>query len=126
MPTIILNQELEYDFEGYTYGNTFAFYIDFFEDKAETQPIDLTGSTFLMRFKRPDNGCCFGSATHEDLELGSGITVSNDDLGNVNNRFNVSKILESLAGHYDQYITWTDSLGVVRTFERGKLKIDPK
>lgn len=129
MPTIKMNQALEYDFEDYIQGTTFDFTLDFFQDDKETQPIDLTGSTFVMSILREDRGCCFRNETKETLTLGDGLSIGNelDDNGNIvntNNRLIVSKVLLSREGDYDQSVIWTDTAGKVSACERGKLSIE--
>lgn len=124
--SIKLNQALEYDFLDYVSGNTFAFYIDFFQDDKGLIPMDLTGSDFVMDIRREDGCCCFRDQIKETLSIGDGLSLSIPAGGTILNRFNISKILESTMGRYNQSITWTDSVGKVFTCEKGKLKIEAK
>lgn len=124
--SIILKQAVEYNFQNFVQGNTFDFYLDFFQDDAGTIPMDLTGSDFVMDISREDGGCCFSNVTKESLTIGDGLSIIIPPGGTVLNRLNVSKILSSTDGLYRQSITWTDSLGVIFTCEKGKLRIDKK
>lgn len=126
MPTINLSQFLEYDFEGYVQGNTFVFYLDFYQDDAETVPRNISTSSFIFDLLRKDGGCCWANNQVERLILGDGLSIADDDRGNVNNRLVISKILQSTPGHYNQNLTETDPASKVTTWEKGNLKIDKK
>lgn len=125
MPTIKINQTIEYDFEDYTYGNTFEITaLDFYLDDKFLMPQVITGWSFIMDIKGDEECCNFerNQPPVETLGIGTGITL--DPV--ITNRIKISKVLTSFPGMYKQSITSTDTAGKVTTFERGTLKIDHK
>lgn len=118
-----LIQAIDRDFQ-IIEGNTFDPYLDFFND--DKTPFNIAGTSFIMTIRRKDGRCCFGTTQNEVLTIGNGLVIKNDGAGNINNRLQISKVLQSEVGHHKQDITWTDLTGKVLTVERGNLVIVAK
>lgn len=120
MPSIKINGKLEYDFEGYIFGDTFEFSLEFFSDDKFLVPQDITGWQFIFDLS-PINKCGNPQPQTESLSVGNGITI-----GPGTNVLYVSKILVSEAGTYNQSLRSIEIGGRTITREQGTLLIDPK
>lgn len=120
MPTIKLNPLLEYDFEDYFFGDTLSFSMNFYKDDDFTVPEDVTDWLFYMDIRSIDH-CGRFQPTLETLSIGNGI-----EYGTTEDEIIFNKILESVAGNYNQVIRYVKSDGTTVTRESGTLIIKTK
>ena len=125
MADVNLIRALNEDFT-YKQGSTFVWYLDFFQDKKYTIPVDLTGTNFVMDIKLDQSCVCHVAPDlpiAEILTLGEGLSIEDDDDGNLNNRLLIAKVLDLIPGDYLQEITFTDASGRILPVETGTLQV---